>query len=139
MGNTICNGCARPVLARRTLDALEARAWWGIVRELRNALEHAVILARGGPLLPEHLPPPAPPAHEEVGCKGMLAALVRKWTEAQLLRNPQANSLYSRFMALVERPLLETVLERHHEQYAAAARQLKLHRITLKRKLQSPP
>lgn len=133
------NGCPRPVLARQTLDALEARPWWGNVRELRNALEHAVILARGGPLLPEHLPPPAPPAHEEVDCKGMLAALVRKWTEAQLLRNPQANDLYSRFMALVERPLLETVLQRHHGQYAAAARQLGLHRITLKRKLQSPP
>ncbi len=133
------NGCARPVLARQTLDALEARPWWGNVRELRNALEHALILARGGPLLPEHLPPPMPPAHEEVDCKGMLGALVRKWAEAESLRDPHAQDLYARFMALVERPLLETVLQRHHGQYAAAARQLGLHRITLKRKLQSRP
>jgi len=28
----------------------------GNVRELRNALEHAVIVANGGPLLPDHFP-----------------------------------------------------------------------------------
>lgn len=133
------HGCARPRLAQPTLQALQDRPWWGNVRELRNALEHAVIVARGGPLLPEHLPPPLPPAHEAVDCNGMLAALVRKWTEAELLRNPQAEDLYPRLIALVERPLLETVLARHHGQYAAAARQLGLHRITLKRKLQSAP
>src|SRR5205823_7873062 len=35
---------------------LKAQSWLGNVRELRNALEHAVIVARGGPLLPEHFP-----------------------------------------------------------------------------------
>lgn len=133
------NGCPRPVLAQETLRALETRPWWGNVRELRNALEHAMILARGGPLLPEHLPPPMPTTHEGVDCNAMLASLVRTWTEAQLQRDPQAADLYHRLISLVERPLLETVLARHHGQYAAAARQLGLHRITLKRKVPSLP
>ncbi len=133
------NGCARPVVPEQTLRALEARPWWGNVRELRNALEHALIVARGGPLLPEHLPPPIPAAHNQGDYNHMLASLVRKWTEAELQRDPQAADLYERLMAVVERPLLETVLARHHGQYASAARQLGVHRITLKRKLQSRP
>ena len=55
------NGCPRPPLAAETLAALEGRQWYGNVRELRNAVEHAMILARGGAILPEHLPPPTPP------------------------------------------------------------------------------
>ena len=39
-----------------TAAFLTNQAWLGNVRELRNALEHAVIVARDGPLLPEHLP-----------------------------------------------------------------------------------
>src|SRR5262249_62293490 len=52
--------------------------WLGNVRELRNALEHAAIVARGGPLLSEHLPAlgastsPATPAEQ-------LASDVRLW------------------------------------------------------------
>ena len=48
---------------REALAALERRPWYGNVRELRNAVEHAMILARGGAIVPEHLPPPMPPAH----------------------------------------------------------------------------
>ena len=49
------NGSARPSLAAETLKLLENCPWHGNIRELRNALEHAMILARGGPILPEHL------------------------------------------------------------------------------------
>ena len=47
--------------------ALRARPWWGNVRELRNVVERAVLLARDGSITPAHLgdsaaPPPAPPA-----------------------------------------------------------------------------
>lgn len=38
------------------MAALEAYAWPGNVRELRNAMERAVLLARGSVILPEHLP-----------------------------------------------------------------------------------
>jgi len=38
------------------LAALRRHDWPGNVRELRNAVEHAVVIARGSALLPEHLP-----------------------------------------------------------------------------------
>jgi DNA-binding NtrC family response regulator len=40
----------------RALDALKAAEWPGNVRQLRNAVHHAVILCGEGEVLPEHLP-----------------------------------------------------------------------------------
>ncbi len=44
-------------LTRELTRALTRYGWPGNLRELRNALERALILARGGPLALEHLPP----------------------------------------------------------------------------------
>jgi DNA-binding NtrC family response regulator len=44
------------ILSAETIQVLQAYDWLGNVREMANALEHAVILAGGDPLLPEHLP-----------------------------------------------------------------------------------
>ncbi|MGE5183925.1 MAG: sigma 54-interacting transcriptional regulator, partial [Acidobacteriota bacterium] len=46
----------RIALNRKVLAALERYDWPGNVRELRNALERAIILARGGAIDVEHLP-----------------------------------------------------------------------------------
>ncbi len=46
----------RVALNRKVLAALEKYDWPGNVRELRNALERAIILARGGALDVDHLP-----------------------------------------------------------------------------------
>ena len=51
-------GQPRPGIAPETLAELEHRPWHGNVRELRNALEHAMILARGG-VDPPRAPAPA--------------------------------------------------------------------------------
>jgi two-component system nitrogen regulation response regulator GlnG len=131
----IAAGAAPPQVAPETLAALERRPWHGNVRELRNALEHAMILARGGTILPEHLPPPTPPAGDASGTReAMLAAMVRDWTRRQLEGGLHRDDLHRRLLQLVERPLLETVLEHNGGQYLAAARQLGLHRVTLRRK-----
>jgi DNA-binding NtrC family response regulator len=57
------NDCRVTNLDPRALAALMDHPWPGNVRELRNVLERAVIVARQGPILLEHLPPgfPAPP------------------------------------------------------------------------------
>lgn len=43
-------GIPAVTLGRQNLDALQAYAWPGNIRELQNVIERAVILARGGPL-----------------------------------------------------------------------------------------
>ncbi len=130
------NRCPRPPLTQETLMLLESRPWYGNVRELRNALEHALLLARGGPLHHEHFPPPTPPAHEAGATReAMLAAMVAAWAEQQMSAHPDATGLYDQLMRLIEPPLFRSVLARNRGQFLAAAKQLGLHRVTLKRKM----
>ena len=66
-------GLAVPPLPAETLALLQSYEWPGNVRELANAMERAVILARGGPLRPaevlSHLDhgPPEPAAPGQMG------------------------------------------------------------------------
>jgi two-component system, NtrC family, response regulator AtoC len=57
-------GRSVPSVSSATLKALQAYGWPGNVRELKNVAERAVLLARGGPLEPQHfgLSAPAPGA-----------------------------------------------------------------------------
>ena len=130
------HGLARPKVASEALQELMNRPWHGNVRELRNAVEHALVLARGNIILPEHLPPPASPLPHELSQDQAIRMLLRQWAEAELARTPQIENLYEKFLQLVEPPLLEAVLQQAQGQYAAAARRLGLHRITLRKKLQ---
>lgn len=127
---------ARPQLSDDARAALEARPWHGNVRELRNALEHAIVVARGGQIRPEHLPPPIrrnEPCEQQ--CEAALDALIRDWTANELDTTPQVDDLHARLLKIVEPPLLQTALARNAGQFLATARQLGLHRVTLKKKL----
>src|SRR3990172_7829013 len=85
----LAKGSTEPVaqLTAETLSELERRQWHGNVRELRNAIEHALIMARGRAILPEHLPPSmsVTPAVEPSGeIDGAVAAAVRRWADRSL-------------------------------------------------------
>ncbi len=124
-------------LTDSSVAELKRRSWYGNVRELRNALEHAVIVGRGGPIQPDHLPPPVPAA-AGAGPEGIgeqLVGLIRQWAELQLVDRDGADDLYDRLLRLVEPPLLTAAFEAYHGQCATAARRLGLHRTTLKKKL----
>src|ERR1700720_3294706 len=43
-------GCARPILTRLGVEILQKYNWPGNIRELRNVIERAAILAQGGPI-----------------------------------------------------------------------------------------
>jgi transcriptional regulator with GAF, ATPase, and Fis domain len=43
-------GCPRPRLTRAGMETLQGYDWPGNIRELRNVIERAIILAQGGPL-----------------------------------------------------------------------------------------
>jgi two-component system, NtrC family, nitrogen regulation response regulator GlnG len=129
------NGCSLPPLASETKEILVKRPWYGNVRELRNALEHAMILSRGGAILPEHLPPPTPPGTDTNQTRGsMISSMIGDWVRNELEHSPQTTDLYQRLLSIVEPPMLKTVLEHNRGQFLTAAKQLGLHRVTLKRK-----
>jgi two-component system nitrogen regulation response regulator GlnG len=129
----------RPVrISRDAFEALERRSWHGNVRELRNAIEHALILARGGTILPEHLPPRVPVAAVS-GIDGTVnddvVDAVRRWAELNLGDERLVGRVYQQLLEVIEPPLLEAAMESHRGQCAAAARALGIHRTTLRKKL----
>ncbi len=129
---------ARATLPPATLVELRRRPWYGNVRELRHAIEHAAILARGGPILPEHLPPAAVrsllPGGAGASREREVAELLKDWAEARLREQPPPEGLYEEFLALVEPPLLDAALAAHKGSFAPAAVSLGLHRTTLRKK-----
>ncbi|MFN4259330.1 MAG: sigma-54-dependent transcriptional regulator [Gemmataceae bacterium] len=126
---------ALPLLPE-TLRFLQALPWLGNVRELRNALEHAAIVARGSPLLPEHFPASAairPPAH----VRDELAAAVRAWVARQIQDSPDGipANLYAELLHCVEPPLIDEVYQCVQGNRWEAARWLGLNRATVRKKL----
>jgi two-component system nitrogen regulation response regulator GlnG len=126
---------ALPLLPE-TVRHLQSLPWFGNVRELRNALEHAAIVARGGPLLPEHFPTlgagfaPADRA-------ALLATAVKKWLEDRVRAadGPAPADLYAELLRCVEPALLEDVMRRVQDNRWVAARWLGLNRATVRKKL----
>jgi two-component system nitrogen regulation response regulator GlnG len=125
-----------PELSPAAMDLLLAYHWPGNVRELENVIQRATVFARGGAILPEHLPEPvrggagegrtpAPPLAEPV--KGLLAAL----------RSERDGGLYEHVLSLVEKPLLEAVLARCGGNQLRAAAILGINRNTLRKKMRA--
>jgi two-component system nitrogen regulation response regulator GlnG len=120
------------------LEELKRRRWHGNVRELRNAVEHAVIVAGDGALAPEHFPAESPPletAHKPGDARQRISDAVADWAAAQLPHAAEGDELHAQLLEIVEPPLLRAALAAHGDQAAAAARVLGMHRITLRRKL----
>jgi two-component system nitrogen regulation response regulator GlnG len=123
-------------LLPETLKFLTGHPWLGNVRELRNALEHASIVARGGPLLPEHFPTlvlNSGPASAE----DQLAASVRHWMNERIQKSlPETpGNLYPDLLRAIEPVLLEEVMRHVQGNRWAAAQWLALNRATVRKKL----
>jgi two-component system nitrogen regulation response regulator GlnG len=116
------------------IDELCRRSWPGNVRQLLHAVEHGALLARGGQIAVEHLPPATDPALPPSPA-GELAAAVRAWTRLQLTQGAVEGRLYQTFLSHVEPSLFETVLHSTAGNRAAAADALGMHRATLRKKL----
>jgi two-component system nitrogen regulation response regulator GlnG len=126
---------ALPLLPE-TVRFLQNLPWLGNVRELRNALEHAAIVARGGPLLPDHFPVVAWNS-SPVGLSEQMLAAVRKWIADRVQQNgrePPAG-LYLDMLQMIEPVLLEEVMQRVHGNRWVAAQWLGLNRATVRKKL----
>ncbi|MDA7977215.1 MAG: sigma-54 dependent transcriptional regulator [Pirellulales bacterium] len=133
-------GAPQLSLSEAAITELRQRPWYGNVRELRNVMEHAMIVARGGVIEPEHLPQPIAasqimPATADSSLEESIAALISRWAKMRLEDSPAEAELQLELSQLVEPPLYKEALEKHRGQCAAAARRLGLHRTTLKKKL----
>ncbi|MCA9237208.1 MAG: sigma-54-dependent Fis family transcriptional regulator [Planctomycetales bacterium] len=132
----------RPLsLSQEARDELAARPWYGNVRELRNALEHAAAQVRQGEISSDHLPTSLPQSALPADLHGeadnpaaQLAAAVRRWVDARLNDPAAAGQIYDEFLAAAEPELIAEALAREpHLQ--DAARLLGVHRTTLRRKI----
>ena len=125
-------------LADDVQSELCSRHWSGNVRELRNAIEHAAIIARGHPIRPEHLPPIATdPDPTRTSASDDIQAQLTAWARAMFRKEPETaeSSLYDQFLQLTEPPILRAVLDQCGQNRAAAAQLLGIHRATLRQKL----
>ncbi len=120
-------------LSPEALAALERHDWPGNVRELENAIKRALVLAHSELLTPDDfafLEQARPPAQPEDG----LPQLVRR-EALSALDEPEPAELYRRLLERLERPLLETVLERTEGNQIRAAALLGINRNTLRKKI----
>jgi two-component system nitrogen regulation response regulator GlnG len=123
-------------LAPEMVKHLTALPWLGNVRELRNALEHAAIVARGGPLLPEHLPSLSATAPTGQSADSLTGA-VRAWLAERIRAaggQPPEN-LYQDLLHCIEPALLADVMQRVDGNRWVAAQWLGLNRATVRKKL----
>jgi two-component system nitrogen regulation response regulator GlnG len=129
-------GATATGFAPSALEELCRRPWPGNVRELRHAVEHAALLARGGVIGAEHFPPARPlPRAESQSPTAVMQAAIRAWTQAQLAGGEPPKNLYDHFLASVEKPLFDVVLQKTAHNRTATADLLGIHRATLRKKL----
>ncbi|MGE3807334.1 MAG: sigma-54-dependent transcriptional regulator [Gemmataceae bacterium] len=123
-------------LVSDTVKYLTSLPWMGNVRELRNALEHAAIVARGGPLLPEHFPALISQV-SPTGSMDSLGQSLRYWVQERIKQSqPEPpTDLYADMLKQVEPVLLEEVMRRLQGNRWVAAQWLGLNRATVRKKL----
>jgi DNA-binding NtrC family response regulator len=114
------------LLTPDAVDTLLEYEWPGNVREMRNVMEHAWILAGGGPIMPEHLP------HHLRQAAAAPATLSMPRTDAA--HAPAASSA-PRTLKEVEMEHILRVLEKHRGNKPAAAAELGIVLKTLYNKL----
>jgi DNA-binding NtrC family response regulator len=121
-------------LTGEALQLLQGYGWPGNMRELRNALEHAVAVCPGDAILPNHLPREVRDASsgEAFPPSVTLDAALHEWLDARL-RDPGVN--YDTLHDELECRLLAALLPRYQHKPTILARELQMNRATLRKKL----
>ncbi len=128
---------AGKAVAGEAMDDLRRRRWVGNIRELRNTLEHAALMARGGPIAVHHLPTPQKTVTIANTDATDLPRWVEAWVKEEIANRPNESNvgLFDRFLSLVEPVLLRQCLEATRGNRLNAAQLLGMHRATLREKL----
>ncbi len=119
-----------PECSPEAMELLRAYHWPGNVRELRNVLERALVVSRGGTILPEHLP-------DAIRRPQRANALPSPSPEEVLanLRLPDGGAALPNLVRLLEETLITQAMERASGNQSEAARILGLTRDQLRQRL----
>ena len=117
-------------IADGTLEVLCEREWQGNVRELRNAIDYAVVACGGRRLLPQHLPP----LTREVPEEQLLESSLARWLEFELAESEHLLS-YADLLDKVEGAMLKKLLARFDGKPTHLAAELQMNRTTLRKRL----
>lgn len=116
------NGAKRSISCR-TLEALLRYDWPGNIRELQNAIQHAVLLCDDGEIEPEHLP-------ERISSEAGRSTRIPKNLGFPKSSSPSADTLEE-----IERNALVEAVDRCRGNLSMAIRELQIGRGKLYRKL----
>jgi DNA-binding NtrC family response regulator len=124
---------SRPLtLAEETIAVLLRYEWPGNLRELRNALEHAVAVSTGPVILPSHLPRALREQAEAApGVEEQLSRSLAAWLDAQLARKASYDTMHD----AIEAEVLRHLLHRFDGKPTILARETDMNRMTLRKKL----
>ncbi|MBI3832406.1 MAG: sigma-54-dependent Fis family transcriptional regulator [Planctomycetes bacterium] len=129
-----------PEVGQETMKLMLRYDWPGNVRELKNAIEHAVLLARGAPIQPEHLPGHILQALRGEGPQRgeSLEDLLRQKTHRALdtAELKEEGNAFNEIIADAEKIVLETTLKRVGGNQVKASKLLGIHRTTLRKKIE---
>lgn len=117
---------------------LQSRHWHGNVRELKNTVEHAAVVARGRALATADFPAPKP--GRGAGATASVQTLnqiVTAWSQQAIADNPTTETLHSDLLAKIEPPLMQVVLNHVQGNRGKAAEMLGIHRGTLRDRLRA--
>ncbi|MEM8733063.1 MAG: sigma-54 dependent transcriptional regulator, partial [Planctomycetota bacterium] len=122
-------------------EAMRERRWRGNVRELRNAMEHAAVLARGRPINAADLPEEQQPLEYADSQSGdaSLKDAIHAWCRSALERDGAVKGLQQAFLEETQMELIEFALQATNGNRSKAAEMLGIHRGTLREKLREKP
>jgi two-component system nitrogen regulation response regulator GlnG len=124
-----------PAIDDALLRSLCRRPWLGNVRELKNAIEHAAVVARGRPLELGDFPDPQTGGEFQIPKD--IDSAIESWVAAAVQDSAEdPTPLYDRFLHATEPALIRAVLNSTGGNRAAAAERLGMHRATLRQRMQ---
>lgn len=123
-------------ISNNALKAIMDYSWPGNIRELRNAVEHAIVLARGNTILPEHLPESVSNGiTQSIGMSNRPEDIIRQIVKDILGNNSDATGIHEDILSRFDKPLIKEVLRITGGNQVKAAEILGIHRTTLRKKI----
>jgi DNA-binding NtrC family response regulator len=129
--NFLANAKRSLRLSKDAISALTQHDWPGNLRELRNAIEHAVAVCTGTVIQSNHLPADIS-ASQHAPTTSDLDAALRIWLDSQLAQKRTYRELHDD----IESMILRHLLRRFDGRPTVLARETGMNRVTLRTKLE---